>query len=241
MHLKLDPTLTANMMRDTQVVQPIHVPLPPGNRATRLLVENTTTMRMTQELVNAGHKPLVLDMANKDSAGGGVRTGSNAQEEILCRQSNLIEALEKIERQGGYPFPVTGGIIVPNVQFFRGDPQDQYAFLEQPFTADIFASAAFHQGDRPKNYAEYVEKTKEKMRTMLRIAALRVAANINDSVILSAFGCGAFGNDPELIAQLYKELLEGEFAGQFNVVAFAIANDRNGPTNYQIFKRVFSS
>ena len=85
---------------------------------------------MTGKLLNEGSNPLVLDMANRYSAGGGVRTGANAQEEILCRESNLMKALVELEQQNQYPIPEVGGIYVPGVQFFRADPSEGYGFLK---------------------------------------------------------------------------------------------------------------
>lgn len=76
---------------------------------------------------------------------------------------------------------------------------------------------------------------KQKMRDMFRTAYREG----HDSVLLGAFGCGAFENDPELVAQLYKEVLsETEFAGLFKRVAFGII-DIGGTHNLETFERSF--
>jgi uncharacterized protein (TIGR02452 family) len=69
-----------------------------------------------------------------------------------------------------------------------------------------------------------VEPTKEKIRTILRIAG----KYRHDSLVLSAFGGGAFGNPPHHIAAMFREVFsEDEFSRQFKVVVFSIINDRN--------------
>merc|ERR1712014_7550 len=57
----------------------------------------------------------------------------------------------------------------------------------------------------------------EKIRSMLYVASERG----HDAVVLGAFGCGAFGNDPVKVAALFAKVLSTEFTG-FRVALFAI-------------------
>ena len=149
-----------------------------------------------------------------------------------------MKALVELERQNQYPIPEVGGIYVPGVQFFRADPSEGHAFLEKPFTAAVFASAAYNCGhDRPADDQTYRQNTQEKIRTMLRAALI----NGHDSVVLSAFGCGAFHNDPRLIASLYREVFtEPEFFGQFKRIAIGIIEDHNSSGNFRTFKDILN-
>lgn len=207
----------------------------------RISVAPMTTLKMAQQLIQKGCKPLILDMANKSSPGGSVHEGSNAQEETLCRQSNLFSGLTKAQQQGYYPLPEEGGILLTNVTFFR---DDDYCFLETPFQADVFASAAFdcnknHRQDsshflagydRPEDGSVYREKTKMKMRAMFKAAQ----NNGNDALVLGAFGCGAFKNDPHTILKWYKEVLsEAEFQNIFHFIVFAIMDSQS--KNFKTF------
>ncbi len=216
-----------------------------ASRQRETILINTTTFQMASELLKQGLKPLVLDMANKSSPGGSVLEGSFAQEETLCRQSNLYLALKKAEANGCYPIPEHGGILIKNVTFFR---DDNYDFLEFPFQVDVFAAAAYDCNlahipdlennlsgyDRPYGDEDYANGTKEKIRVMLQAAK----ENGNDSLILSAFGCGAFKNDPVQISTWYKEVFdEPEFRNAFKLIVFAIKD--NGQGTLEAFKNTF--
>jgi hypothetical protein len=74
--------------------------------------------------------------------------------------------------------------------------------------------------------------------------AHRVAAQLDTlidagvrHVVLSAFGCGAFLNPADVVAQLYKEALD-ERAQHFDVVAFAVFHAGYGPNNFAAFEQV---
>ncbi len=75
----------------------------------------------------------------------------------------------------------------------------------------------------------------EKIRTLFRVALI----NNHDVLLLGAFGCGAFRNNPIDIATCFKNvLLEASFKNKFSEIYFAIID--NEPTqNYRkfIFKR----
>ncbi len=82
-----------------------------------------------------------------------------------------------------------------------------------------------------------------KIRAILRIAAHHDQAEL----VLSAFGCGAFGNPPHHIAELFRDVLaEPEFAGVFRRIAFAVINDHNAfhsaspEGNYLPFERLLA-
>jgi len=227
---------------DTRVSTPPPVSVNPSRNFPTPTPEvwNMTTLSATQELVRQGYKPAVLNMANEDHAGGGFVTGAMAQEEHLCRQSNLYEGLEYAKIMGHYPLGESAVILTPHVTFFR---DDNYLPLNQNCTADIIGSAAYicntkMRPNRPVSDLDYEKGMKNKIRSMLRVAV----HNGNDSLLLSAFGCGAFGNKPEVVSRLYQLVLaEREFAGCFRKVVFGIINDRNGAGNLDAFKARFPS
>ena len=60
------------------------------------------------------------------------------------------------------------------------------------------------------------------MRARIRHILATAAACRIDSLVLGAFGCGVFHNDPAMIASLFHHHLTGEFRDAFDVVVFAI-------------------
>ncbi|OJU72698.1 MAG: TIGR02452 family protein [Alphaproteobacteria bacterium 40-19] len=78
----------------------------------------------------------------------------------------------------------------------------------------------------------YDAQLKEAMRSQFRVAA----DHNHDTLLLGAFGCGVFQNDPNDVAKFYKDVLtENEFSGRFRKVYFGITPGQN----YETFKRVF--
>lgn len=236
------PALTESIYDGSQNVTPSD----PSFSLHNIFVMDKGTFRAAQDLVQAGYKPMVLDMANKTSPGGSVLKGSNAQEETLCRQSDLYIGLTQADAKGYYPILEMGGILIKDVTFFRNG---SYEFLASPFQTDVFASAAYdcntqHRPnvkehlvgyDKPANEADYERGTKAKIRASLRAAK----TNGNDALVLGAFGCGAFKNDPARMSHWYKEVIaETEFQNTFKLIIFAILpKDSN---NYRIFADCFS-
>lgn len=141
----------------------------------------------------------------------------------------------------------TGGVYSGAVTFFRGSEKKGYALLKQPEVLAVVSVPAINRPDlvvqkelkRTQDMSgidslvwkdvyyihdSLVEPTKEKMRTICRIAG----AHGHDCLVLSAFGCGAFGNPPNHVARLFQEVFEeAEFKNRFRKVVFAILEDHN--------------
>ena len=136
-----------------------------------------------------------------------------------------------------------GGIYVPDATVFRAGAKDNFALLDTPYYMSFVAVAAINHPDldRDGNICEEdAALTKNKMRTMLRIGLL----NGHDSIVLGAFGCGAFHNPPKHIARLFHEVIdEKEFMDKYKLIAFAILEDHNSPRggNLQPFIEEFKS
>lgn len=196
----------------------------------------------------------VLNMASASNPGGGVYGGAGAQEEYLFRCSDYYRflfqyathfdcRLYNIMPNQHFHYPLDrnfGGVFSRNITIFRDTEANGYALLDTPWNVNFIAVAAcnlkYHE--RGQHIPEYlVETTLNKIRTILRIAY----SHQQTRLVLGAFGCGAFGNPPQHMAELFAQCLhEPEFAGRFKEIYFAILpdhNDRKG--NYQAFKSVF--
>jgi len=134
--------------------------------------------------------PCVLDFASDSEPGGGWKgKQQGTQEESLCRCSSLGLALEKHYQAHGNAeyMPVRSAVYVPDVVVFRSSPG--YKLLETPFWVDVIAAAL--------RQTESEEELRAKVDGVLRLAASRG----NRRLVLGAWGCGAFGNDPGQLAK----------------------------------------
>lgn len=222
---------------------------------TAFSVVNMDCLVAAQILQEEGYYPAVLNMANRQNPGGGVYNGAGAQEENLFRRTNLYLSLFPFGayseqyglKQSAIQYPMDrnfGGAYSPNVTVFRGEEQCGYPLLEKPYQVGIISVAAMNRPevDGHGNIAEHlVEGVKNKIRTILDIGI----AHGHDSLVLGAFGCGAFRNPPAHIAKLFHEVIEQEYPGQFAKICFAILEDHNSKRpdspegNYTPFYREF--
>ncbi|CAJ0645421.1 11215_t:CDS:2 [Entrophospora sp. SA101] len=207
------------------------------------------------DLKQKGYNPLVLNMANADHPGGGYKYGARAQEENLFRRTNLFQYLEP-RRDDWYPIPIFDGIYCPNATVIKANEQEGYQLLEIPETMSFVTVAALCRPDLvedPDNYGGPTLKdmdksiTKQKIRTILNIGL----DNNHDSIVLSAFGCGAFSNPPSTIAKLFHEVIMNEYFGNgenlpqtYKHISFAIFDDDNSKQwtnegNFKPFQRLF--
>lgn len=181
----------------------------------------------------------VLNMANQTSPGGGFLQGCSAQEEALCRRSNLFDSINihpigrnktnfnphlKNKMKGTYNVPEFGSIYSPKVKVFRGNQDlDGYAYFKKPEEVNVISSAAYDIGHSPKP-TNYRENTKIKLQMILNTAL----ENNQECVVLGAYGCGAFGNDPKEVASIMKEILQERPVYQQKMkIVFGIIKDNN--------------
>jgi uncharacterized protein (TIGR02452 family) len=180
----------------------------------------------------------VLNMANSRFPGGGYLNGASAQEEALCRRSTLWLTIRS--QRKFHPIPKHGAIYSPDVLVFRVSDDKKCALLpeSQRWWTSVISVAAI-DGPRLTKEGDYAdererESMKERMRTMVRVAALEGRKNL----VLGAFGCGAFANPPMGVARGFKAVLEEEeFKARFEGIWFAVI-ERGGTENYAVFKEV---
>jgi uncharacterized protein (TIGR02452 family) len=212
-----------------------------GDFQTKFSVINADCLEAAQLLLNAGLNPCVLNLASRQNPGGGVINGAGAQEENLFRRTNLFMSLYQFasyadqcglkKHEKSYPLNKnTGGVYSGNITVFRGSEKNGYCLLQQPFKVAFVTVPAINHPDLVKKddgyllAAHLVEPTKEKIRTILRIAG----KYHHDTLVLGAFGCGAFANPPNHMAELFKEVFcENEFKNKFRLAVFAIIGDHN--------------
>lgn len=198
----------------------------------KIYVEEIDTLQKAKEL---GPECVILNMASSFKPGGGVIKGAKAQEEDLCRRSNLYPSLLHFEDK--YPIPKFGGIYTKDIQVFRS--VGQYNLLHEPFFCSCISFPGIKLEDPANigNEEKFMINLKGKIRGILRIAVLKK----HGKLVLGALGCGAYKNPPDLVAKAFKEVLEEkEFEGRFEEICFAILPDRKGgDKNKKEFLKVF--
>lgn len=200
----------------------------------------------TSKVSQLPKKPvLVLNMANAYHSGGGWLDGSLAQEEAMCYRSSLSFTL----KYKYYPIPEAGGIYSPTVVVIRENRSSGHGLkdLSKPDDLPVFScvSVAAIRGPAIEMHASGIEKyrrtgdretMKEKMRVVLRIAAVRG----HRVLVLGALGCGAFANPRGEVVECWKEVFsESEFqGGWWEQVVFAVMESggtKDGDDNFGTF------
>ncbi|HEY2588202.1 MAG TPA: TIGR02452 family protein [Tepidisphaeraceae bacterium] len=195
-------------------------------RATRVTVENRTTLAVARELADAGLRPAALNFASARHPGGGFFSGARAQEESLARSSGLYACLEgnpmyAYHEKRRDPLYSNYAIYSPDVPVFR---EDAGALLDRPYACSVVTSPAVNAKVALERTPHAGPAIREAMQARVRKVLSVMAGHGHDTIILGAWGCGAFGNDPREIAPVFRDALDGEFTGVFATVVFAIVD-----------------
>jgi len=202
---------------------------------------NASTVKVILSEVQSGVPVAVLNFASAKNPGGGFLNGSLAQEEALAYSSGLYRTLvrhsayyEKNKACKSMMY-TDHAIYSPLVPFFRAD---DFKLLEVPVTTSIITLPAVNMG-QVRQKREDVNKAKDVMKNRMRLPLAVFAHEKNTSIILGAYGCGVFQNDPNDIAGWWRELLIDEnYSSCFKRVIFAVLDNPDGE-NIRAFERVF--
>ncbi|NLI80389.1 MAG: TIGR02452 family protein [Deltaproteobacteria bacterium] len=203
---------------------PPDAPLPPLEQIsqveTHVQVANETTLLASHRLVQRGLRPFALNFANGVHPGGGFLSGARAQEEVLCRSSALYSTLVgdpmyEYHRGRHRPDSTDWAIYSPNVPVFRTDDGKE---LDRPWLLSFLTCAAPYAPAIGRQEAADLLKKR-----ILRVLAIARAYG-HSALVLGAWGCGAFANDPHRTACDFRHALENEFSGAFSHIVFAIAD-----------------
>lgn len=177
-------------------------------------------------------KTAALNFASYKRPGGGFVDGMMAQEEALCHESYLYNVLRRFS---GYyinntekmnsGFYTNRALYSPNI-LFRNETM-----------CDIITCAA-PNASRMIRYKTGQEKENQRALLERIFFVLNIAADQKvDTLILGAYGCGVFKQDPYVVSHAFKYYLEHIRSGTFKKVVFAIPNKESA--NYIAFKEVF--
>ena len=216
----------------------------------------TTNRTMEAAADYYGNKIAVLNFASATTPGGGVRKGSSAQEEALCRVSNLYlcltdkklwESFYQKNRDAKNNIHTDDIIYTPDVMVIKND---DYKTLQESdyFRVDVITCAAPNLREVPANSfnrdeGEPIQLSDEELYKVHYKRAIKImevaCANNVEVLILGAFGCGAFRNNPNVVAKAYKDAVE-HFRHAFKEIEFAVYCPPKDPTNYNEFRAAFN-
>jgi uncharacterized protein (TIGR02452 family) len=219
---------------------------PAAGGAPLVEVTSESTAEASRRLVQAeGQRVAALNFASAKNPGGGFLRGAKSQEEDLARCSALYPCLltqrEYYEQNRKHPSLLYTDHIIysPDVPFFR---DERLELLETPFEVSILTSPAPNAGEELRRDPQ----AGPRIRAALEIRAAKVllvaALRGHRCLVLGAWGCGVFRNDPAAVAEVFARALEHpRFAGAFERVVFAVFDrSRSGP-NWRAFQERFGS
>lgn len=254
--------LTKKMIQDTVVYGDHFFSEKNTERKGQVSFQENMTLLAAKPYTLEGKRTAILNFANPIEPGGGVLRGADAQEEYLCRSSNLYKSLtaksavqyyftnKEIMSQNQFNSMFLGTDMViysPNVvvlketvgynPFFTYDGTERYQ--NDCYYIDVLTCAApFFSGSGyilPNGDLEYL--LKKRIRNIFEAAI----ENEIEVIILGAFGCGAFHNPPGVVANAFRSvLLEPRYSKAFDEVVFAVKRTQVVCPNIEAFEEKFS-
>ena len=217
-----------------------------------IIVSQKRTLEAAKAYANT--KVAVLNFASASHPGGGVTTGAGAQEESICRCSTLHPCLlaPKIEKQFYEPhwhqknaLHDDDCIYTPGVTVIKTDTSAPELLDESDwYNVDVITCAAPNLRNFERQKGLLVDKygcgsITDKGLKQLHIKRLRrildiAISNKVESIILGAFGCGAFMNDPRIVADATAEAIK-DYLHALKNIEFAVFCRPGFEQNYKEF------
>lgn len=219
--------------------------LPDEVLAVRDVEPGLATVEVTHEsTLQAAHRlgpdAACLVFASAKNPGGGFLSGAKAQEESIARASALYPCL--LAAPEFYAFHRELGdlrysdrvIYSPLVPVFRDDRGN---LLDQSYPTSFLTAAAPNLGaivrNQPTHATDVPAVLARRARRVLEVAA----AHGHRTIVLGAWGCGVFRNDPATVAGAFAEALQ--VVDRFDHVVFAIHDGLPGTPVYRTFLERF--
>jgi uncharacterized protein (TIGR02452 family) len=202
----------------------------------KVLVSNGSSLEAARRL---GGEVACLNFASARNPGGGFRNGAQAQEESLARSSALYACLRTVnafyDYHRSHPDLTYSDRVIhsPEVPVFR---DDDGALLPEPYLVSFLTAAAPNRAAIARTQPEHLPGLQQTLtRRAGRVLAI-AAAHGNRRLVLGAWGCGVFGNDPTDVAQAFADALEK--SPWFEEVTFAVLDHQRGTPTYAAFAEV---
>ena len=180
----------------------------------------------------------ILNFASFKYPGGMFLKGSSAQEEALCHESNLYETLKFFDNTyySGNRYECKMNPTINSTYLDKGIYSPNIMFLRE--NKNIINTAVITVAAPNIRNANAV--ILEKFNSIALSNRIKFVLDIAETenlktLILGAFGCGVFRQNPEEVAHLFKEYLLSEKYNFTNII-FAIPDSNS--KNYKAFVKV---
>jgi uncharacterized protein (TIGR02452 family) len=199
-------------------------------------VRNESSLAACRRL---GGEIACLVFASARNPGGGFLKGAQAQEEAIARSSALYACLrtadEFYHHHRSQPNLTYSDRVIyaPTVPVFRDDNGD---LLATPYPVSFLTAAAPNRSaimrDQPQHSKDIPAVLARRARRILTVAA----AHGHHRLVLGAWGCGVFGNDPTTVADAFATALRQ--SPWFSHVTFAVLDHQPHTRTYTAFADV---
>ncbi len=214
---------------------------PTGGFVTSFEVVNETTLAGIARVLSDGRGPVAaLNFASAKNPGGGFLNGSQAQEESLARSSALhasvLRAGEFYQQHRASPSLLYSDamILSPGCPVIRDDAG---ALLDEPRLATFLTSAAPNAGAAAASRPAEVPLIPDVFRRRSEYVLALAAAGGYPRLVLGAWGCGVFRNDPRVVAAAFTDhLRRGTWAGRFERVVFSVLDTSPARETFAAFQ-----
>jgi uncharacterized protein (TIGR02452 family) len=189
----------------------------------------------------------VLNFASARNPGGGYVGGAKAQEEDLCRQallySCLLRAPEYYEAHRASEDLLYSDRVIwsPLVPVHRGDDG---RLLAHPYRVSFLTSPAPNAGQLLRRDPAAGPRIRSALRRRVgRVMGVAAHHGVR-RLVLGAWGCGVFRNDPHEVAGAFHDHLLGpdaEFGTAFEEVVFAVWDRATPSANREAFTAKFAA
>ncbi len=219
----------------------------------------TVSMKRTLEAAKGypGDRIAVHNFASASNPGGGVERGASAQEECICRCTGLFFSLNTPDMWAGFYTPHRNAhdplhnddiIYTPGVTVFKTDTASPELMPETDwYDVDVITCAAPNLRSQPSNKYNTGDGDRKIIisdpdllvlheKRLRRILETALSENV-DTIILGAFGCGAFQNSPEVVARANRNVLK-DYLDAFKNIEFAVYCPPGDDRNYKTFERM---
>lgn len=202
---------------------------------TEIVVEDLDTVSAGKKYYSNDVKVALLNFSSYKNPGGMFINGSKAQEECLCHASNLYNVLSSFKNtfyewnnnHKNKALYLNRGLYSQDIVFQHEDTL---------FWCDVITCASPNKSAAQKYQDVSDKENTEVLRSRIKFVLDIAKDNDVEVLILGAYGCGVFGQDPKEVASIFKEFLNTTHKC-FNKVVFAIPKGKD--CNLKAFKTIF--